>query len=357
MHRRQAGQSRSVSVVGRDGLLEERLRLVERSLLEPMKESPAPLIALVDVDPRNGAGGRRGAAGPKPLRGQSGEPVLHREHLVDVAVDFLGGHSLAGDAVGQLRRHTQAVSRALVCAGKDPAAAENPSQLLGFHANVGEGSRDFLAWHERDARKPRQVRDEALGEAAADPVIVLVLREIAEGDDRERVRQRGFELPRPQGAQVREKRRRGGIPALRIARHRSGEHDARLRRHGRRLQRLDLGREVRRDPLGGRPSGKGRMPGDHFVKNGAEGKEVRPLVERLSAELFGRHVAEGPDDGAGLGQGDLGPIFAACLVFVHPGDPEVEQLAEVVAGHHDVFRLDVAVQNARRVGVDEGLEQ
>jgi hypothetical protein len=74
--------------------------------------------------------------------------------------------------------------------------------------------------------------------------------------------------------------------------------------------------------------------------------------------LFRGHVAERPDDGAGFGQRDLRLLLAASLLlFVQLGDPEVEQLAEVIAGDHDVLRLDIAVQDARRVRVDQRFQQ
>ena len=113
-----------------------------------------------------------------------------------------------------------------------------------------------------------------------------------------------------------------------------------------------------RDALGGGVAGKRRTAGKGFVEDRAEREEVRPLVQDLPLELLRGHVAESPHDSALLGQGDRRERSRVDLLLAdEAGDPEVEELRQTVAGDHDVFRLDVAMQHARGVGVNQGLEQ
>lgn len=81
----------------------------------------------------------------------------------------------------------------------------------------------------------------------------------------------------------------------------------------------------------------GEFPGEEFVENDAEGVEVRPRVELLTQELFGRAVLEGPD---------------VTIVSSHPGlgfevlgDSEVDDLDPSVSIEHQVFGLDVPVED------------
>ncbi len=65
--------------------------------------------------------------------------------------------------------------------------------------------------------------------------------------------------------------------------------------------------------------------------------------------LLRRHVGEGADDVAGLGQG---------RAIGEAGDPEVHQLRpRLTVGYLHVLRLDVAVDDAARVGVVECLAE
>src|ERR1700686_609930 len=44
---------------------------------------------------------------------------------------------------------------------------------------------------------------------------------------------------------------------------------------------------------------EGKLAGDHFVEGDAEGVEVGAVVGRVTLHLFGRHVIEGAESGAG----------------------------------------------------------
>ena len=83
-----------------------------------------------------------------------------------------------------------------------------------------------------------------------------------------------------------------------------------------------------------------RAPDERLEQHATEGVDVESLVERLGAELLGRHVGRGPEGGAGRGQTRL----VGGLADVD--DPEVGEVDEVAGGQQDVRRLDVAVDDA-----------
>ena len=64
-----------------------------------------------------------------------------------------------------------------------------------------------------------------------------------------------------------------------------------------------------------------------------------------------------PDHRTGRRQGDLGRGVLASAAVLEARDPEVEELAELVRRDHHVLGLQVAVQDAGRVGMPERLEQ
>ena len=93
--------------------------------------------------------------------------------------------------------------------------------------------------------------------------------------------------------------------------------------------------------------------GDHLVHDDAERVDVARRRAQPADHLLGRHVIEGADHLAGVGQ-----IGAVDLALVHDlGDAEVEHLDEVVVGavrlEVDVGRLEIAVDDAERVGLDQ----
>ena len=74
-----------------------------------------------------------------------------------------------------------------------------------------------------------------------------------------------------------------------------------------------------------------------FVQYDAQREEVAPGVELHAGNLFRRHVVERADDHALHGMG--GDIE-------RPRSAEVHELYEFAGGYHDVFGLDVAVEDA-----------
>ena len=100
-----------------------------------------------------------------------------------------------------------------------------------------------------------------------------------------------------------------------------------------------------------------RMPKDAFIENQPEGELVGAIVNRVSAGLLRAHVPNGPhhDTGSGdLGQG--GHLGVDLGRFRHQlGQPEVQDLHKPVAGDHDVLRLQIPVDNPRRMGFSQSI--
>ncbi len=145
----------------------------------------------------------------------------------------------------------------------------------------------------------------------------------------------------------------------------------RLEGHG-----LELGRDAGRHPRGGRDppgrrlaqhlgviaAGDRRSQGEERVQQPAQGVDVGPLVHalELAARLLGRHVARRAEDRALLGQEGcaararraLGPGAGDARLLsavAQLGEAPVhdQHLAELA--HHDVARLEVAVDHAAAV--------
>jgi len=89
-----------------------------------------------------------------------------------------------------------------------------------------------------------------------------------------------------------------------------------------------------------------QVPGGHLVEDHAHRIEIAALVERRPGRLLGRHVLRRPTH-------HVGPRQAGHVAVEDLGDAEVEHLDEVglVAPllDHDVFRLEVAVDDVVRV--------
>ncbi len=112
-----------------------------------------------------------------------------------------------------------------------------------------------------------------------------------------------------------------------------------------RIQVLRIGRQLGLVLEGegeGRVRGERQAPRDHLEEDDAEGVDVRAAVGFQALDLLGRHVFGRADD-APLGRDPAHPDG--------PGDPEVEDLGVPLLVDHDVAGLEVAVDDARVVGL------
>ena len=86
----------------------------------------------------------------------------------------------------------------------------------------------------------------------------------------------------------------------------------------------------------------GATAGEALVQHHTHCVEVGAGIERLAEELLGRHLVGGADHEPGLGP--------ASVPLHRPGDPEIHELHQALRRHHDVRRLDVAVDDPLLVG-------
>ncbi len=115
--------------------------------------------------------------------------------------------------------------------------------------------------------------------------------------------------------------------------------------------------ERRRDIVGGGPAGKRASAREHLVEDAAEGEDVGAGVHRVAAQLLGRHIAHGAEEGAGGGvAGERGGfVLVGGLGFEDLGETEVEDLDPVVGGEEDVVGLEIAVDDVSAVGGGEAV--
>ena len=92
---------------------------------------------------------------------------------------------------------------------------------------------------------------------------------------------------------------------------------------------------------------KGELAGDHFIERDAEGVEIGAIVDGVAFDLFGGHVVEGAESGAG---------HREAAIAGGAGDAEVHELNRAVGGDHHVGGLDVSMDDVLFVGVTEGVE-
>src|SRR2546428_5749913 len=86
----------------------------------------------------------------------------------------------------------------------------------------------------------------------------------------------------------------------------------------------------------------------HLVKNCSERKDVRAMIDSLSADLFGRHVTDRADYYTGTGvnasRGNVGLLLAAISLY-ELGNSKVQNLHAAIFGDEDVLRLQVAMDD------------
>ena len=107
-----------------------------------------------------------------------------------------------------------------------------------------------------------------------------------------------------------------------------------------------------------------RLPaGDQLIEDAAQREEVAARVEFLATGLFGRHVGDGADGGAGAGEKqslriDEGLAAKVSMVLRQElGEAKIENFDGAAPGDENVGGFDVAVDDAFFVGGVEGVGQ
>src|SRR5262249_45980126 len=91
-------------------------------------------------------------------------------------------------------------------------------------------------------------------------------------------------------------------------------------------------------------------PGDHFIQYGPQAEDVASAIRLPPLRLFRRHIRKRPHYHAGGGEWRRGggeSVFPQLPPSLNQlRQPEIEHLHVAVSPNHDVFRLDVAVNNS-----------
>ena len=131
----------------------------------------------------------------------------------------------------------------------------------------------------------------------------------------------------------------GGVRALvRVFRQHSFQHTAELRLAG----------NVVVHGWRPRPFRRRLLPGQHLIENGAQGVNIGLETGCLAGPLLRGGISRTPIAGQGFADGQLGQQFA---------DAEIRKEGAALVVQQDVGGLYIAVDNALRMGVGQGLRQ
>ncbi len=151
---------------------------------------------------------------------------------------------------------------------------------------------------------------------------------------------------------------RRGVALLRVLLHAPLDDPA----EGRRNARVQLGDGLRLFPddrgerLRRRPALERALARGHLVEHGAERELVRTEVELLAAGLLRRHVADRAEHGADLRRLGGREVRGFLLLRLQElGEAEVEDLDRPVLRDHDVFGLQVPVNDPGLVRLGEAV--
>ena len=313
----------------------------------------------------------RGQFDLERLRDFSGDLVLHVEDVIESRVDLGSPERAPVGSADELDRHAQPRARALEAAIHDRIDAELAAGLLRVHGTL------LVPQHRRRGADQQRLDGRELGdgrvrEPDAEVRVARVSREVLEekhGD--------GSFPGRIVGRSRRRQRFRGGSSRdrfdreLQVARFleavrriflqappddplQTGRDvaDARLREFG----RIDRQDRVHRFDRGA--GAKGAPARQHFVEDGAERKNVRPMISRQAPDLLRRHVSDGPEHGAWLGRAanrrGLRRVPTPARIDLLR-QAEVQDFDAPLASDEDVLRLQVAVNDPFLVGGGETL--
>jgi hypothetical protein len=106
---------------------------------------------------------------------------------------------------------------------------------------------------------------------------------------------------------------------------------------------------------------EGALAGDHFVQDAAETEDVGAMIDGFAANLLGGHVADRAEDLSGIGlRGDEGGAVGAFAEWpgaAQLGEAEIQNFQLAGAGDENIFRLQVAVDDALVVGGSQAVCQ
>jgi hypothetical protein len=317
---------------------------------------------------------------PQGLGDVARDLVLHREDVGHLAVVALGPEERVGRGVEELGGDAEATAAAPDAARQDAGGLQLLADVDRRNRLVPEGQHG-LARQDLEALDLRELRDDVLGHAVAEVLVLLHAGEVLEVEDRDRP------LGRPRGAAtgVLELRRapvaRVGVALqaqeVRLELGRGLAAQVAVLLEGLREDPPELGRQRRHElgdgrrlPVEDRVEDDGRGlalegqdAGGHLVEHGPEREEVRARVRQLAARLLRRHVGDGAHRGADARElvrlhrgGRLGVLRAGLRArSLDLGEPEVQDLRLPSGGHEDVGGLEVAVHDPLRVRRLEGV--
>ena len=103
---------------------------------------------------------------------------------------------------------------------------------------------------------------------------------------------------------------------------------------------------------------EGSTPCDRLVENAAEREDVGTGIDGPPLHLLGRHVARGSEHDSLAGPmlrpcGGGAQILLRCASLRELREAEIQDLRVAVFGDHEVARLQIPVNDSRRVGVSE----
>jgi hypothetical protein len=90
---------------------------------------------------------------------------------------------------------------------------------------------------------------------------------------------------------------------------------------------------------------KRALPRQQLVEDGAEGENIRAVIDRRTAHLFRRHVPYRAEHGAGGRRGSRHRGLAEIGRRRELREPEVQNLHAAVVGQKQILRLEVAVHD------------
>ena len=111
----------------------------------------------------------------------------------------------------------------------------------------------------------------------------------------------------------------------------------------------------RRDDGSGGVALEGSASGERLGQHSPEAEDVATRVDRMAMCLLRRHVAGGSYEALAAGERRAGCLMGRVVVADQLGDAEVEDLGVAAVGDDDVGRLEIAMDDARRVSSAERL--